>query len=141
MMKSRFLSKTFHAVICALVLSAIFPVAALGQRRWVVMRPHRSRVVVYNYQPRPYVIYQTRPNYNYRSYTYGYPQASYGSQYYTNGYSQPYYTNRYYSYRYSQPYFANPYTYSYANPTYYYDGYQYRPRYRHNGVRIRVRFR
>ncbi len=54
-MKSRVLSKLFHGAVGALVLSAIFPVAALGQRRWVG-RPHRSRIVVYNYQPRPYVV-------------------------------------------------------------------------------------
>ena len=151
-MKSILSSKMFHGAVCALVLSAIFPVAALGQRSWIVVRPHRSRIVVY--QPRPDVIYQRRPDYGYRSYTYGYPQSYsyrsytysypqsyYGSQYYTYGSSQPYYTNRDYSYRYSQPYFANRYAYSWANPTYRDDAYRYRQRYRGNGLRIGIRLR
>jgi hypothetical protein len=151
-MKSTFLTKTFHGVVCALVLSAIFPVAALGQRRWEG-RSHRSRIVIYNERPRPYVIYQRRPNYGYRSYTYGYPQTYYGNQYYTSGYPQPYYgnqyytygssqpdyTTQYYSYRYSQPYFANRYTYAWANPTYRYDGYRYRQRDRRSRIRIGIR--
>ena|SRR2546422_541266 len=101
-------TKLLYAAMCALVLAVMLPITAMGQRRWVVVRPHRSRVVVYNYQ-RPYVVYQ-----------------------------QPYYSNQYYSYRYSQPYFANRDTYSWANPTYRYDygdyGYYRRPR--HNRVRI-----
>jgi len=143
-MKSTVLTKMFQGAVCTLVLSAIFPVAALGQRRWMVGRPHRSRVVVYDYRPRPYVVYQRRPDYSYRSYTYGtngYPQSYYGNQYYTYGSSQPYYADRYYSYRYSQPYFANRYTYSWANPTYRYDAYRYRQRYRRNGLRLGIRLR
>jgi hypothetical protein len=139
MMNSNRLSKLFHAAALTVVLSAVLPVAALGQRRWVAVRPHRSRIVVYNYQPRPYVIYQRRP-YSYQTYRYGYPQTYYGNQYYNYGYSQPYAGTQYYSYRYSQPYFANRYTYSWANPTYSYDGYRYRPRHRHDGFRMRVRF-
>jgi len=91
--------------------------------------------------PRPYVIYGQGPYYSYRSYSDGYPQSYYGSQYYTYGSSQPYYADRYYSYRYSQPYFANRYTYSWANPTYRYDAYRYRQRYRRNGLRIGIRLR
>ena len=121
-MKVNRLTKLFYAAMCALILAVMLPVTAMGQRRWIVVRPHRSRVAVYNYQ-RPYVVYQ-QPNYGYRTYT--------------SGYSQPYYSNQYYSYRYSQPYFANRYTYSWANPTYRYDygdsGYYRRPR--HNRVRI-----
>src|SRR2546427_9916716 len=126
-MKTILSSRVFHGVVCALVLSALFPVATLGQRGWGTGRQHRGRIVVYNYQ-RPYVIYQRRPVSSYRSYSYGYPQTYYGSQYYTYGASRPYYPNQYYSYRYSQPYFANRYTYSWANPTYRYDEYRYRPR-------------
>jgi len=137
-MKSTFLTKMVHAAVCTLALSAILPVAALGQRRWEG-RSHRSRVVIYNYRPRPYVVYQRRPNYSYRTYTNGYPQTYYGNQYYTSGYPQSDYTTQYYSYRYSQPYFANRNTYSWANPTYRYDGYGYRQRYRGNGLRIRIR--
>lgn len=134
-MKSHVFSKMLYAVIGAVVLSAVAPVAALGQRRWIVVRPQRSRVVIYNRQAP--VIYQR----SYRSNTYSYPQGYYGNQYYTYGNSQPYYSNQYYSYRYSQPYFANPYTYSYANPASgYNEGYQYRTRHRHSGVRIRMRF-
>lgn len=137
-MQSTLLSKVLRRAVWALMLSAIFPVAALGQRRWVA-RPHRSRIVIYNYQPRPDVIYQRRPAY--RSYTYGYPQDYYGNQYYTSGSSQPYYSSRYYSYRYSQPYFANPYAYAWANPTYRYDEYRYRRPYRRHGLRLRIRLR
>src|SRR6267143_3215311 len=140
-MKSTFLTRMFQGVVCALVLSAIFPVAALGQRRWMVVRPHRSRVVVYDYRPRPYGAYQRRPNYSYRSYTYGDPQTYYGRQYYAYGSAQSDYTTGYYSYRYSQPYFANRYTYSWANPPYRYDAYRYRQRYRRNGLRMGIRLR
>jgi hypothetical protein len=131
-MKSTLLTRLFHGAVCALVLSAILPVAALGQRRWEGRS--RSRVVIYNERPRPYVIYQRRPNYSYRTYTSGYPQ-NYGNQYYID----PDYTSQYYSYRYSQPYFANRNTYAWANPTYRYDGYRYRQRNRGNGLRIRIR--
>jgi len=133
-MKSRVLSKLFHGAVGALVLSAIFPVAALGQRRWVG-RPHRSRIVVYNYQPRPYVVYQRRSYYSN-----GYPQNYFGNEYYTYGTSQPYYGNEYYSYRYSQPYFANRSTYAWANPTYRYDE-SWNRRHRRNGLRVGIRLR
>jgi hypothetical protein len=139
-MKSRVFSKLFHGAVCALVLSTIFPAAALGQRTCAA-RSHRSRVVVYNYRPRPYVVYQRRPYYSYRSYTNGYPQGYYGSQYYTYGTTQPYYTNGYYSYRYSQPYFANQYTYSWANPTYRYNESRYRHRHRRSDLRIGIALR
>jgi hypothetical protein len=132
-MKSRALSKLFHGAVGVLVLSAIFPVAALGQRRWAG-RPHRSRIFVYNYQPRPYVVYQRRSYYSN-----GYPQNYYGGDY-TYGTSQSY-SNGYYSYRYSQPYFANRYTYAWANPTYRYDESWYRQRHRRSGVRIGIRRR
>ena len=136
-MKENRLTKLFYAAMCALILAVILPVTAVGQRRWVVIRPHRSRVVVYNYQ-RPYTVYQ-QPNYGYRTYTYGYSQPYYSNQYYSN----PYYSNQNYSYQYTQPYFANRSTYSWANPTYRYDysdsGY-YRPR-RHNRVRVGIWFR
>jgi hypothetical protein len=137
-MKSRVLSRLFHGAICALVLSALFPVVALGQRRWGD-RQHRSRAVIYNYR-RPYVVYQRRPYYSYQSYGYGYPQEYYGTQYSSYG-SSPYYTDRYYSYRYSQPYFANRSTYAWANPTYRYDESWYRRRQRRNGLRIGIRLR
>jgi|SRR5437588_1005945 len=136
-MKQNRLTKLFYAAMCAFILAVMLPVTAMGQRRWVVVRPHRSRVVVYNYQ-RPDVVYQ-QPNYGYRTYTYGYSQPYYSNQYY----SQPYYSNQYYSYQYSQPYFANRYAYSWANPTYRY-GYAdngYYRRERHNRVRVGVWFR
>ncbi|MDX6575876.1 MAG: hypothetical protein QOE96_1829 [Blastocatellia bacterium] len=137
-MKSRVFSKMFYGAVWALILSAIFPVAALGQRRWG-NRQYRSRTVIY--QPRPYIIYQRRPTYSYRSYTNSYPQSYYGSEQYTYGSSQPYYTDRYYSYRYSQPYFANRRTYSWANPAYRYDESWYRQRHRRSGLRIGIRLR
>src|SRR6266404_1174717 len=139
-MKSGVLSRLFHGAVCALVLSAIFPAAALGQRTCAA-RPHRGRMVVNNYQARPYVVYQRRPSYSYRSYTNSYPQGYYGSQYYTYGTSQPYNTNGYYSYRYSQPYFANQYTYAWANPTYRYNGSRYRQRHRRSALRIGIGLR
>jgi len=124
MLKTKTFSIALRVRFCAMFLGVLLPVTASGQRRWVVVRPHRSRIVVNNYRARPYVIYQSRPSYNYRyrSYTY----------------SQPYYGNQYYSYRYSQPYFANSCVYSYANPTYYYERNQYRPRHRHNRFRVNV---
>jgi hypothetical protein len=125
MSKTKSFSRNFWIAMCFLLFSVFLPLNVSGQRRWDTVRPHRSRIVVY--QPRPYVVYQRRPNYSYRSYSYGY--------------SQPYYTNRSYSYRYSQPYFANRYTYSYANPTYYYEDYRYRPQRRHNRFRVSIRLR
>ena len=129
-----------RAAMLALLVFVLAPVISFAQRRWVTVRPHRSRIVVY--QPRPYVIYQRRPSYSYRTYTYGYPQ-SYYSAYYSNGYgyTEPYYSSPYYSYRYSQPYFANRYTYSWANPTSRYYENSYRPRYRQNRVQVRIRLR
>ena len=122
-MKTNYLTRLSYAAMCALVLCALLPVTAIGQRRWrIAVRPHRSRVVVYNYQPRPYVVYQSRPNYVYQPYAYGYQPY------------QPTYANQY-SYRYSQPYFANRYAYSWANPTYRYNEYRY---HRHRSNRIRV---
>jgi len=69
MLKSNRLRKLFYAVMCALILAVMLPVTALGQRRWVVVRPHRGRVVVYNY-------------------------TNYTNQY-SYSYSQPYFVNRY----------------------------------------------
>ncbi|HMG72294.1 MAG TPA: hypothetical protein VK582_02245 [Pyrinomonadaceae bacterium] len=141
--------------ILSIALAFVLPAAALGQGRgrgrgeekkfYKFVNSHDARDGRWDGRGRrtgrSYVIYQQRPYYNYRSNTYGYPQTYYGSQYYTNGSSQPYYTNRYYSYRYSQPYFANRYTYSWANPTYRYDAYRYRQRYRRSGLRIGIRLR
>ena len=119
MQKRKVLSRILQTLVCALLLTVMSPVFAFGQG-FVVVRPRaRHRVVVY--QSQPYVTYQG-PSY-YRGYAYGYP-----------GYS-----SRYYSYRYTQPYFANPYTYSYANPTYRYYESGYRPRHRHNRLRIWLR--
>jgi hypothetical protein len=137
MLKAKSWSRIFWTAICFLVFSVFLPLSVSGQRRWVTVRPHRSRIVVY--QPRPYVVYQRRPNYSYRSYSYGYSQPYYTNRYYSSGYSQPYYTNQYYSYGYSQPYYTNRSTYSYGNPTYYYEGYRYRPQRRHNRFRVSIR--
>src|SRR5260370_38852773 len=106
-----------RAAMLAIVMMMFLPINSFAQRRWVVVRSPRSRIVVY--QPRSDVVYQRRP---YRYQTYSYP-----SSYYSTGYD---------SYRYSQPYFANGDTYSWANPTYRYDAYGYRPRHRHNQVRV-----
>jgi len=136
MQKSNLFGKLFQGAMCALVLTVLLPVTALAQRTWVVVRPHRSRVVVYQ---QPYVVYQRRPYY--RTYSYGYSQPYYSTGYYPYGYSQPYYSTGYYSYRYSQPYFANRYTYSWANPTYSYNEDWYRHRHRHNRARVRILLR
>jgi len=111
-----------QGAVGALALGVIFPVAAMGQRRVVVVRPAR-RVVNYNNYP-PRVIYRRSPYFGYRTYVY----------------RQPFYSR--YSYRYSQPYFANRYTYSWANPTYRYryNDYWYR-RHHNSGVRIGIRLR
>jgi hypothetical protein len=127
MLKLNLLSKFFGAIVCAIILSVIFPIAAFGQGRSCSTRLRRSRLIVY--QPRSYLVYQRSP---YRNPVY-YNRRYYASGY-TYGYSQPYYGDRYYSYRYSQPYFANRYTYSWANPTY-----VYRTRRQQNGLRIRLR--
>lgn len=128
-MKRNLLSKLWGATVCALILSAIFPIAAFGQGRSCAARSRRSRLIVY--QPRSYLVYQRRP---YRSTVYD--NRRYYASGYTYGYGQPYYDNRYYSYRNSQPYFANRYTYSWANPTY-----VYRTRRRQSGLRIGIRLR
>jgi len=109
-----------RAAMLAILMMMFLPINSFAQRRWVVVRSPRSRIVVY--QPRSDVVYQRRPYYTYR--------------YETSSYPSPYYSTGNYSYRYSQPYFANGYTYSWANPTYRYDAYGYRPRHRHNQVRV-----
>ena len=91
MFRTKCISIGMRAVMLAIVMMMFLPVNSFAQRRWVVERSRRSRIVAY--QPRSYVVYQRRPYYSYRYETYSYPQ--------------PYYTDQYYSYRYSQPYFAN----------------------------------
>ncbi|HEX7721462.1 MAG TPA: hypothetical protein VF397_04845 [Pyrinomonadaceae bacterium] len=108
-----------RALLVAVFLLTLLPVSVFAQRRWVVVRPRRSQVVVY--QPGPYVSYQ-RPYY--------------ASQYYS--YQQPYYSTRYYSYGYSQPYYVNRYAYSSAYPTYGYGYNEYRPRYGRSRVRVGI---
>jgi hypothetical protein len=131
MQRKRFSILT-RALLAALFLLTLLPASAFAQRRWVVVRPSRSRVVIY--QPRQRVIYQQRPYYSY-------PQSYYTNSYSSYGYSQPYYTNQYYSYQYSQPYFANRYSYSWANPTYRYGYTETYRRHRRNGARLRVTLR
>ena len=131
MQRKRFSIMT-RALVAALFLLTLPPVSLFAQGKWIVVRPRRSRVVVY--QPRPYVIYQ-RLDYSYR---YSYPQSYYTNGYDSYGYSQPYYTNQYYSYQYSQPYFANRYAYSWGNPTYGYGYTENYRRHRRNGVSLRL---
>lgn len=137
-MNSRIVS-LFGRVALLAFLGMIVPVTAFAQRTWVVRRPQRNRVVIY--QPRPYVVYQRRPVYTYRSNTYRYSEPYYSTRYYSSAYSQPYYGNQSYSYRYYQPYYANRYGYAWSNrpDRYRYDGYQ--PRYRRSGFRIGIRLR
>jgi hypothetical protein len=132
MFRAKCISIGVRAAMLMIVMMTFLPVNSFAQRRWVVERSPRSRIVVS--QPRPYVVYQRRPYYTYRTYSYDYqPYYSYGYQPYSYDY-QPYY-----SYRYSQPYVANRYTYSWANPTYRYGDGRYYRRHRHNGVRIWLR--
>src|SRR5260370_40836183 len=131
MFRTKCISIGMRAVMLAIVRMMFLPINSFAQRRWVVERSPRSRIVVY--QPRPHVVYQRRP---YRYQTYSYPSSYYSTGYDTYGYPSSYYSTGYDSYRYSQPYFANGDTYSWANPTYRYDAYGYRPRHRHNQVRV-----
>jgi hypothetical protein len=131
MLKDRSSIAKWGLIVAILVMT--LPVTTFAQRRWVVVRPGRQRVVVY--QPRPTVIYRQ----SYASPYYNYPQPYYNTGYYNYGYSQPYYGTTYYSYRYSQPYYAN--RYAYANPTYSYTYREYRPRYRRSRVRFGIYFR
>ena len=135
-MDRRFVSLFGRVALLALLGIILLPVTAFAQRTWVVRRPQRNRVVIY--QPRPDVIYQRRPAYSYRYNTYRYSEPYYSSQYYSYGYSQPYYANQSYSYRYYQPYTVNRYDYAWSNPSYRYryDGYQ--PRYRRNRFRVGI---
>ncbi len=118
------------ALITAVVVM-ILPVTSFAQRRWVVVRPTRQRVVVY--QPRSTVIYRR----SYASPYYNYSQPYYRTGYYT----QPFYGSTYYSYPNAQPYYVNRYTYSSASPGYSYAYREYRPRYRRNRVRFGIYLR
>jgi len=115
MQRKRF-SLVTRALLVAVFLLTLLPMSVLAQRRWVVVRPRRSRIVVY--QPRSYVTYQ---------------QPYYARQYYT---PQPYYNTGYSSY--SQPYYVNRYAYSSVYPTYGYGYREYRPRYRRSRVRVGI---
>lgn len=136
-MKKAQLSVASRVLATAAFVMLVWPATTFAQRRWVTVRPHRSRVIVY--QPRSYVVYQRRPSYSYRTYS-AYPQGYYNG-YYPGAYSQPYYSRRYYSNQYSQPYFANRYSYSWANPTYRYYGDRYYRRQRRSGLNIRIGLR
>ena len=116
-MQRKGFSLVTRLLLVAVFLLTLLPVSVFAQRRWVVVRPRRSRVVVY--QPRTYVSYQ---------------QPYYARQYYTYSYPQPYYNTGYYSYGYSQPYYVNRYAYSPVYPSYS----EYRPRYRRSRVRVGI---
>jgi hypothetical protein len=118
-MQRRQFSMATRALLVALFLLTVLPVTAFAQRRWVVVRPRRSRVVVY--QPRSYVTYQ-RPYYS--------------SAYYS--YPRPYYATSYYNYGHSQPYYVNRYAYSTVYPSYSYRYSEYRPRYRRSRFRVGI---
>ena len=128
-------SITKWGLIVAIVVMTL-PVATFAQRRWIVVRPRRQRVVVYQIQP----IYQRSYNSGYYN-PYTYTQPYYSTGYNTYSYAQPNYGSTYYSYGYSQPYYSNRYAYSSANPTYGYTYREYRPRYRRNRVRVGIYLR
>jgi hypothetical protein len=120
-----------RGLLAALFVLMLLPLTTFAQRRWVVVRPRRSRVVVY--QPRSYVTYQ-QPYYSRQYYSYPYQQPYYSNNYYSYGYT-PYNTNSYYSYGYTQPYYVNRYTYSTIYPSY---NNQYRSRYRRSRFRVGI---
>src|SRR6266850_2129896 len=109
MFRTKCISIGIRAAMLLIVMMMFLPINSFAQRRWVVERSRRSRIVVY--QPRPYVVYQR----------------------------QPYYTYRYETYSYPQPYYSNRYTYSWANPTYRYNDGRFYQRHRRNRVRIWLR--
>ena len=87
----RKIKRSLALVLGALILSALLPATSLAQG-WFI-RPHRSHIVVYNYRPRPYVVYRSSPYY----YRYG-PETTYynygpETTYSTYGYG--YYPNNY----------------------------------------------
>ena len=128
-------SITKWGLIVAIVVMTL-PVTTFAQRRWIVVRPRRQRVVVYQTQP----IYQRSYNSGYYN-PYTYTQPYYSTGYNSYSYAQPNYGSTYYSYGYSQPYYSNRYAYSSANPTYGYTYREYRPRYRRNRVRVGIYLR
>jgi len=134
-MQMKLSSITKWFLLIALVVVTL-PVMASAQGRWVVVRPRRQRVIVY--QPAPRVIY--RQTYTTPYYNYGYTQPSYSTRYYSYGYPTPYNSTGY-SYTYAEPYYGNGYTYSSAAPTYSYSYREYRPRYRRSRGRLGVYFR
>jgi hypothetical protein len=125
-MKSKTGSRMLWLLICALLLSLIFPIAASGHWRWNRGRARDRAVVVYRYHPRTYATYAI---YGTRSYYYR-PRVVY---------AQPYYARPYYV----RPYSGGPY---YGRPYYdrYYQsyGYWYAPIHgrHHRGFRVNLRW-
>ena len=74
MFRTKCFSIGIRAAMLLIVMIMFLPVNSFAQRRWVVERSSRSRIV---YQPRPYVVYQRRPYYTYRYQTYSYDDGSY----------------------------------------------------------------
>src|SRR5882724_3577169 len=77
-------TRVYWLLMCALLLSLIFPIAASGQGRWSRGHSRQRTVVVYNYHPRPYTVYRTRPYYYQPRYVYDRPY--YDRYYQTYGY-------------------------------------------------------
>ena len=78
-MKRKSGSRIFWLLICALLLSLLFPIAAGGQGRWYRSYPRSRTVIVYRTY-RPYSVYRTR--------SYYYPSADrrpYYERYYRKG--------------------------------------------------------
>ncbi len=134
-MQTKLSSITKWFLPVALVVVTL-PVMASAQRRIVVVRPRRQRVMVY--QPAPRVVY--RQTYTTPYYNYGITQPSYSTRYYSYGYPTPYYSSGY-SYTYPQPYYGNGYSYATVAPNYSYSYREYRPRHRRNHARLGIYLR
>ncbi len=129
-MQRKLSSITKWFLLIAMVVVTL-PVMASAQRRIVVVRPRRQRVMVY--QPAPRLIY--RQTYATPYYNYGITQPSYSTRYYSYGYPTPYYGSGY-SYSYTPTYY--PYAYSRVAPTYNYSYREYRPQYRRSRARLGI---
>jgi hypothetical protein len=84
-MKSKSGSRIFWLLICALLLSLIFPIVAGGQGRWYRERTRTRAVIVYGSPRRPYPVYRTR-SYYYQPRVFYEPRPYYDRYYQSYGY-------------------------------------------------------
>ena len=84
-MKSKSGSRIFWLLICALLLSLIFPIVAVGQGRWYRDRTRTRAVIVYGSPRRPFPVYRTR-SYYYQPRVFYEPRPYYDRYYQSYGY-------------------------------------------------------